>query len=68
MTKAVRVENADNSGYQLVVQIWDKGQKLSEDSAEPDILVSEHPLNYPTAMAEVFVHSTRYLVVKEKEV
>ena len=60
MTKQVRIENGDTSDHKLIVQAWDKGQ-----DGEPDTMASETPLNYPTAMAEVCVHSTRYLVVKE---
>lgn len=62
MTKHVRIENADNSNYKVVVQTWDKGQ-----NGEPDTLVEEQALNYPTAMthASTYLTSTRYLVVKE---
>ena len=67
MTKAVRVENADSgAAHKLVVQVWDKGRDLGEGIVEPDVMASETPLDYPTAMAEVFVHSSRYLIVKEK--
>lgn len=65
MTKAVRVENADTSAHKLIVQVWDKGRDFGEGDIEPDVLVSEHALDYPTAMAEVYVHASRYLVVKE---
>ena len=60
MTKRIRIENADTSDHKVVVQIWEKG--------EPDRLVREINLDYPTAMTgdEVCIHSGRYLVVKEK--
>ncbi len=63
MTKAIRVENADTSIYQVVVQTWDKVD------GEPDKLVSEQILAHPTAMTNdnTYLTSTRYLVVKEKE-
>lgn len=63
MTKAIRVENADNSNYEVVVQTWDKGS-----GDQPDVLVSEQILSYPTAMtnSNTYITSTRYLVIKEK--
>ena len=62
MTKLVRVENADNSSYQVLVQTWDKGQ-----NGEPDILAHEEVLGCPCAMTGpgTFLTSTRYLVIKE---
>ena len=64
MTKAIRIENADTSTYQVVVQTWDKGL-----NGEPDTLVSEQILANPTAMtnSDTYLTSTRYLVVKEQE-
>ena len=60
MTKLVRVENADTSNYIIVVQVWEKGAAES-----PDIMVSEFMLEYPAMLQEVYIHSTRYIVVKE---
>lgn len=64
MTKRVRIENADTTDYKVVVQVWDKGYP----EGEPDKLVQEISLDYPTAMTgdSVYLTSTRYLVVKEK--
>ena len=64
MTKHVRVENADNAQYRVIVQVWDKGQ-----NGEPDRLDREILLANPTEMtdASVYLTSTRYLVVKEAE-
>lgn len=63
MTKMVRIENADTSAYKVLVQVWDKGYP----EGEPDRLVEEVVLGHPTAMtgSNVFITSTRYLVVKE---
>ena len=63
MTKRVRIENADTSDHKIVVEVWDKG---FGDNA-PDILVRKIELDYPTAMTDhdCYVHSGRYLVVKE---
>lgn len=63
MTKRVRIENADNSAYKVVVQVWDKGYP----EGEPDKLAFERVLNSPTDMTgdEVYITSTRYLVIKE---
>lgn len=63
MTKTVRIENADTSDYQVIVQIWDKGYP----EGSPDTLVREIELNNPTAIThDVYITSTRYLIVKEK--
>ena len=64
MTKRVRVENADTSDYKVVVQVWDKGYP----EGSPDVLAKEIALDYPTSMTgdEVYLTSTRYLVIKEK--
>lgn len=63
MTKKVRIENADTSDYKVIVQVWDK----NHIAGEPDVLVKEIPLNYPTAMTgeDVYLTISRYLVVKE---
>lgn len=62
MTKRVRIENADNASYKVVVQIWDKGA----DGA-PDNMASERTLANPCDMTgdETYLTSTRYIVVKE---
>lgn len=63
MTKLVRVENADNSSYKVIVQIWDKNPV----EGQPDMLAKEIRLDHPTAMTgtDCYLTSTRYLVVKE---
>ena len=62
MTKRVRIENADNAKYKVIVEIWDKGV-----DGQPDTLVDTKRLDYPTAMTDdsVYLTSTRYIVVKE---
>lgn len=62
MTKRVRIENADTADYKVIVQIWDKGI-----APAPDVLVKEIELGHPTAMTgdDVYLTSTRYIVVKE---
>jgi len=60
MTKKVRIENADTSDHKLVVQTW---QKTEGD--EPDVLIGEQELNYPTAICDGMVWAEQYLVVKE---
>jgi len=64
MTKRVRIENADNSNYKVLVQVWDKGM-----NGQADQLAFEHVLGCPTAMTDdsVYITSSRYLVVKELE-
>lgn len=67
MTKKVRIENADTSDYKVIVEIWDKGPQNSDGSFGPDMLHRTVELNYPTAMTgdEVYLTSTRYIIVKE---
>lgn len=63
MTKRVRVENADTAGFNVIVQVWDKASVPEE----PDKLVQEISLANPCDMTgpDVYLTSTRYLVVKE---
>lgn len=62
MTKHVRIENADTANFKVLVQVFEKGRE-----GEPDALVAEYRLDYPTAMTPdgVYLTSTRYIVVKE---
>lgn len=62
MTKKVRIENADMADYKVVVEVWDKGQ-----DGGPDTLAFTRELPFPTMMTgdEIYLTSTRYLVVKE---
>lgn len=59
MTKTVRIENADNSPYEVEVEVWD-------NTAQGPVLVETLHLKYPTTMVSPYITSTRYLVVKEK--
>lgn len=68
MTKKVRIENADNgTSYKIIVQIWDKGGTGKDGTPLPDTLAKEIELPYPTSMTgeDCYIHSTRYIVVKE---
>jgi hypothetical protein len=73
MTKTIRVENADNANFKVIVEVWDKGALISPatddapECREPDTLARTINLDYPTAMtpADLYLTSTRYLVVKE---
>jgi hypothetical protein len=63
MTKAVRIENADNGRERVQVEIFEKdGRGPGQDD-----LIDTIFLDFPTAMTDsrVYVTSTRYLVVKE---
>lgn len=72
MTKQVRIENADTAPYGVIVEVWDKGARLPDGmggfNQSPDTLVKTVELNHPTAMtgSDVYITSTRYLIVKEK--
>lgn len=63
MTKKIRIENADTSDYQVVVQVWDKGFP----EGAPDVLVFERTLMSRCAMTgdDVYLTSMRYVIVKE---
>jgi hypothetical protein len=63
MTKQVRIENADQAPYKVLVEVWDKGYP----EGQPDVLQKTIELNHPTAMTDsgCYITSTRYLVVKE---
>lgn len=75
MTKTIRVENADNGPYKVIVEVWDKGRMIEPASDtstgvfEPDTLARTINLDTPCAMTppDVYLTSTRYLVVKEAE-
>lgn len=75
MTKHIRVENADNSTYKVIVEVWDKGRvtspatERSTECREPDTLARTIHLDHPAAMTppDVYLTSTRYLIVKEVE-
>lgn len=71
MTKRVRIENADTAPYKVIVQIWDKGKDGAPDVLAREIRLDyqrEIRLDYQTAMTsiDVFLTSTRYIVVKEE--
>lgn len=61
MTKLVRIENADVAAYRVIVQVYDRGT-----AGAPDTLAQEVPLDHPTFMANLYIHSGRYLVVTEE--
>ncbi len=71
MTKQVRIENADQAPYKVIVEVWDKGALLPDGlggfNQAPDTLQKTIELNHPTAMTDssCYITSTRYLVVKE---
>lgn len=62
MTKKIRIENADQSTFEAVVEVWDKGA-----NGAPDTLVQVIDLKYPcsTVGESCFITATRYLVVRE---
>ena len=58
MTKQVRIENADTSDWKVVVRIYERRDGDNE-------LVEESVLEYPTAMKETYITSTRFITVCE---
>ena len=67
MTKRVRVENADNANYKVIVQIWEKAPQTAPAEQAPDSLVKEILLANPTDITgdDCYLTNSRYLVVKE---
>lgn len=61
MTKKIRVENADTSDHKVDIEVWEKRTE------QPDALIKTVALDHPTSLSEEFVHSTRYLVIKERK-
>lgn len=60
MTKQVRIENADTAPYQVSVQTQDKDASGEwQNTGQPQLL------QYPTAMAQVHLTSTRRFIVEE---
>ena len=62
MTKIVRIENADtNTSYKVRVRAQEKNAAGEwVDSTEPAVA-----LDFPTAQAQVGIHSHRRLIVEE---
>ena len=59
MTKKVRIENADNSSYKLVVEVWeirDEGNHLADTKL----------LTNPTDLVECTIWKDRFIVVREQ--
>ena len=69
MTKTIRVENADTSPYKVIVEVWDKPYTAPGEDSKPHVLARTINLDNPCAMtpADLYLTSTRYLVVKEAE-
>lgn len=70
MTKAVRIENADNSNFRVVVIVQDKEFKQDEAGKWYDTgewkEVERHELDYPTAMTNgVYLTTSRRIIVEE---
>lgn len=61
MTKTVRIENADNSNYKVIVEVW-------ENTEAGPVHIENLPADYPTALVQTYITSTRYLVIRENGV
>lgn len=69
MTKTVRIENADNSSYKIKVLIQDKvynheTKTLSDEWTTVEVC----ELNYPTALLEKYLTTTRRFIIEENGV
>lgn len=58
MTKNVRIENADNASYKVVVEVWEHRDNGPE-------LIETKSLLYPTDMLTQAIWKNRYLVIRE---
>ena len=58
MTKNVRIENADNSPYKVIVEIWENYEGKAT-------LIDTKLLSNPTDLFTLAIWKNRYLVVKE---
>lgn len=65
MTKAIRIENADTSQNKAQVLVQQKNG-LDDQGRQLWITVSIHELDYPTALATLYIHGGQRLVVEEK--
>ena len=60
MTKKIRIENADGSNHPVRVTVQDKdaqGEWHTSHTVQ---------LDFPTAMSEQYIHSTRRIVIEER--
>ena len=62
MTKKIRVENADTANFKVIAEIWDKGF-----DGKPDTLAETREIHSPAALEEIYITSSRYVVIKEIE-
>lgn len=60
MTKKIRIENADTSNHHVRVTVEDKDAQ--------GVWHTNHTvqLDFPTAMNEQYIHSTRRIVIEER--
>lgn len=66
MTKYVRIENADTSKYKVKVTLQEKKwDPLLDKCTDEWVTVKEVPLNYPTAMLNEYLTTTRRFIVEE---
>ena len=63
MTKAIRVENADNSQHKVRVRVMQKETAFND--GRPDILVREVDISTPTQMETLTIFRGQYLIVEE---
>ena len=59
MTKNVRIENADNSKYKVIIEVWEMRDGVTQ-------VVDTKYLSNPTDMLNIAIWGDRYLVVREE--
>ena len=60
MTKNIRIENADNSKYKVVVEVWDTVM------GDIPVLIETKTLANPTDMLNIAIWGGRHLLVREE--
>lgn len=68
MTKTIRIENADNSQFKVVVEVWNEEYvDFLTKKSMPAELVRTINLDYPTSMTppDLYITDTKYLVIRE---
>ena len=67
MTKRVRIENADTSNHQLVIEVYNDHEGTTDEfGVISPKLIATHELNNPTDLIEIVVWKGIVLIVKEK--
>jgi hypothetical protein len=65
MTKKIRIENADTSNWKVSVEVWQVGSAVEGGDNKPDTKLRTVEINNTCQLAEEYIHSGQYLIVRE---